>query len=70
MSNGDYNFEDLQVSLSATNTTVCFPAGVVEDSLVEDTESYTLALNSSDNVVFMGRQTIVRIADNGECSYS
>ncbi len=59
----DYIFNELPVSLSADNTTICFPAGILEDDEVEDTENFTLVLNSDSMVVVMAT---VLIEDNGE----
>lgn len=63
---GDYSFDNRQVLLSANITTVCFPPGVLDDDLVENTENYRLVLNNSDNVILMGQETTILIQDNGE----
>lgn len=63
--------QDLTITAASNGSRECFDITIIDDSIIEDTESFRVSLTSAtENVVVPNSFATVRITDNdGRCQY-
>ena len=63
--------QDLTITAASNGSRECFDITIIDDSIIEDTESFRVSLTSAtENVVVTNSFATVRITDNdGRCQY-
>ena len=63
--------QDLTITAASNESRGCFNITIIDDSTIEDTESFQVSLtNTSDNVIVTNSFATIWITDNdGRCQY-